>query len=156
MKLHSHTPGRRGAINLQWDASGLLRCRIVNRGSGKPSSITGDFVEYVLARHRKRVKQRSEAVSRGPDGSFVGWTLQLVDEDIRDFSMAGDRFDGTGGGIAPERMRGAFTFQAAAVAAQVLQQAAALHFTITVPRSASGGTPRKPSSRRSARISARA
>ena len=56
LKLHSNTPGRRGAINLQWDASGLLRCRVVNRGSGKPSSIIGDFVEYVLARHRKRVR----------------------------------------------------------------------------------------------------
>jgi hypothetical protein len=41
-----------------------------------------------------------------------------------------------------------------AVAAQVLQQAAAFHFTITVPRSASGGTPRNPSSRRSASINA--
>jgi hypothetical protein len=56
LKLHSNTPDRRGAINLQWDASGLLRCRVVNRGSGKPSSIIGDFVEYVLARHRKRVR----------------------------------------------------------------------------------------------------
>ena len=49
-------------------------------------------------------------------------------------------------------MRGAFALQDAAVSAEVLQQAASLHFTITVSRSASGGTPRKPSSRRSLRF----
>lgn len=56
LKLRSTTPDRHGAINLEWDAEGVLRCRVVNRGSGKPSSIVGDFVEYVIAGYRKRVR----------------------------------------------------------------------------------------------------
>lgn len=56
LKLRSTEADRHGAINLQWDAAGVLRCRVVNRGAGKPSPIVGDFVEYLLARHRKRVR----------------------------------------------------------------------------------------------------
>jgi hypothetical protein len=56
LKLRSTEANRHGAINLQWDAPGILRCRVVNRGAGKPSPIVGDFVEYLLARHRKRIR----------------------------------------------------------------------------------------------------
>lgn len=56
LKIRSTQPDRRGAINVQWDATGVLRCRVVNRGAGKPNSIVGDFLEYVLARHRKRLR----------------------------------------------------------------------------------------------------
>jgi hypothetical protein len=56
LKLRSTAADIHGAINLQWDAAGVLRCRVVNRGTGKPNSIVGDFVGYVLGRHRKRVK----------------------------------------------------------------------------------------------------
>jgi hypothetical protein len=48
--------GRHGAINIQWDPAGVLRCRVVNRGSGKPNDIAGDFVAYLLARHRRRLR----------------------------------------------------------------------------------------------------
>ena len=56
LKIRSTESDRRGAINVQWDASGVLRCRIVNRGAGKPNSIVGDFMDYLLARHRKRTR----------------------------------------------------------------------------------------------------
>ncbi len=57
MKIRSTEPGRRGAINVEWDgSSAVLKCRIVNRGSGKPHLIVGDFLEYVLGRHRSRVR----------------------------------------------------------------------------------------------------
>jgi hypothetical protein len=56
-KLRSHAEGRRGAINIVWDpATRILTCRVVNRGSGKPSLIIGDFVDYLLQRHRRRIK----------------------------------------------------------------------------------------------------
>ena len=56
LKIRSTEPDRRGAINLQWDAAGVLRCRVVNRGKGKPNLIVGDFLDYLLARHRKRIR----------------------------------------------------------------------------------------------------
>ena len=57
MKIRSTSADRRGAINVEWDAtSSVLKCRIVNRGTGKPHLIVGDFLEYVLARHRNRVR----------------------------------------------------------------------------------------------------
>jgi hypothetical protein len=56
LKIHSNLPDRRGAINIQWDPVGVLRCRIVNRGPGRPDAITGDFIAYLLARHRKRLR----------------------------------------------------------------------------------------------------
>ena len=56
LKIRSTESDRRGAINVQWDAAGVLRCRVVNRGAGKPNSIVGDFVDYMLARHRSRLR----------------------------------------------------------------------------------------------------
>ena len=56
LKLRSESPDRRGAINVQWDSVGVLRCRVVNRGPGRPDEIAGDFVAYLLARHRKRLR----------------------------------------------------------------------------------------------------
>ena len=56
-KLRSSAEGRRGSINIQWSSStNILSCRVVNKGAGKPGSIIGDFVEYVLHRHQRRVK----------------------------------------------------------------------------------------------------
>jgi hypothetical protein len=56
-KLRSRTAGRRGSINIQWNAATkVLSCRVVNKGSGKPDLIIGDFVGYLLRRHRRRVK----------------------------------------------------------------------------------------------------
>ena len=50
------TNGAQGAINLQWHSSAkLLICRVVNRRGGKANSIAGDFVDYLVARHRSRI-----------------------------------------------------------------------------------------------------
>ncbi|HEX8010799.1 MAG TPA: hypothetical protein VF814_07695 [Casimicrobiaceae bacterium] len=56
-KLRSRAGGRRGSINMQWNAATrVLSCRVVNKGSGKPNLIIGDFVDYLLQRHRRRIK----------------------------------------------------------------------------------------------------
>jgi hypothetical protein len=45
-----------GALNIEWDATAaVLKCRVVNRREGKPKLIVADFLEYILARFRKRV-----------------------------------------------------------------------------------------------------
>ena len=50
------TKGAQGAINLQWHGSSkLLICRVVNRLGGKPHSITGDFVDYLVACNKARI-----------------------------------------------------------------------------------------------------
>lgn len=56
--------------------------------------------------------------------------------------------------IDPKRVRAAFTLQATTMAPQMAQESGPLHSTTTTSRSASAGTPRIPSSRRSSRISA--
>jgi hypothetical protein len=56
-KLRSRAQSRRGSINIQWNAATkVLSCRVVNKGPGKPNLIIGDFVDYLLRRHRRRVK----------------------------------------------------------------------------------------------------
>ena len=56
-KVRSRAEGRRGSINMQWNtATKVLSCRVVNKGSGKPNLIIGDFVDYLLQRHRRRIK----------------------------------------------------------------------------------------------------
>jgi len=56
-KVRSRAEGRRGSINVQWNtATRVLSCRVINKGSGKPNLIIGDFVDYLLQRHRRRIK----------------------------------------------------------------------------------------------------
>jgi hypothetical protein len=56
-KIRSEAEDRRGSINIQWNAATkVLSCRVVNKGSGKPNLIVGDFVDYLLRRHRRRIK----------------------------------------------------------------------------------------------------
>jgi hypothetical protein len=56
-KLRSRAQGRRRPRNIQWGAATkVLSCRVVNKGSDKPRLIIGDFVDYLLQRHRRRVK----------------------------------------------------------------------------------------------------
>ena len=56
-KLRSRALGRRGTINIQWSsATRVLSCRVVNKGSGKPNLIIGDFVNFLLQRQRRRIK----------------------------------------------------------------------------------------------------
>ncbi|HYL35635.1 MAG TPA: hypothetical protein VEV17_06970 [Bryobacteraceae bacterium] len=46
-----------GAMNIQWDgATNILTCRVINRGSGRPNLIIGDFVDYLLSCHRRRIR----------------------------------------------------------------------------------------------------
>ncbi len=56
MKLRS-SDSARGALNVEWDAqSSVLSARVITRGSRRPSPIVGDFVNYLLDRHRSRVQ----------------------------------------------------------------------------------------------------
>jgi hypothetical protein len=56
-KLLSNRHNRQGALNIQWDAkTSILLCRIVNKGAGKANLIVGDFVDYLLAQHCKRIE----------------------------------------------------------------------------------------------------
>ena len=54
-KLRS-SEGERGAINLVWSGSShTLTCRVVTKSSRNPYNIIGDFVTYLMARHRRRI-----------------------------------------------------------------------------------------------------
>jgi hypothetical protein len=56
-KVHSTHPDRHGAINIEWDAdTGILLCRVVTRGSGRPNVIIGDFADFLLKHFRGRVQ----------------------------------------------------------------------------------------------------
>jgi hypothetical protein len=56
LKLKSTESNCPGAINVQWQQSRALRCRVINRAGGRPDAIVGDLVSYLLARHRKRLR----------------------------------------------------------------------------------------------------
>ena len=56
-KLRSWVKGRCGSLNIQWSsATKILTCRVINKGSGKPNLVIGDFVNYLLQRHRRRIR----------------------------------------------------------------------------------------------------
>ena len=56
-KVHSSSPDRHGAINLEWDANtSILLCRVVTRGKGRPNLIIGDFVDFLLRHFPKRIQ----------------------------------------------------------------------------------------------------
>ena len=56
-KLKSTLPDRHGAINLEWDANtNVLISRVVTRGKGRPNLIVGDYIDYLLARHARRIQ----------------------------------------------------------------------------------------------------
>lgn len=56
LKVHA-TDATRGALNIEWDKqSAVLSARVITRGSRKPSPIVGDFVNYLLNRHQRRVQ----------------------------------------------------------------------------------------------------
>lgn len=62
-KIHSSSPDRNGALNLEWDGdTSILVCRVVTRGPGRPNLIIGDFV--VLLEYGADVNHQSE----------YGWT----------------------------------------------------------------------------------
>ena len=54
-KIHSAREAH-GVINLEWHSrTGVLICRVVTKLGNKPNSIIGDFVDYLLARHPRRI-----------------------------------------------------------------------------------------------------
>ena len=56
-KLRSTDPEICGAINLEWDpATKTLLARIVTKGKNTPDRITGDFIAYLVGRHRKKIR----------------------------------------------------------------------------------------------------
>ena len=62
LKLRS-AEAQRGAINVQWDsATSVLTARVITKLSTSPSAIVGDFINYMFARHRIRVKAITTAV----------------------------------------------------------------------------------------------
>src|SRR5512138_2873484 len=80
----------------------------------------------------------------------------LLRELVGNLSMSRDCFDLPGSWVTPKGMFAPFSFEIAAVLAQVSQQRATLHCKTTVSRMASWGTPRSASSRRSSRINSMA
>ena len=55
MKLESAEMVR-GVLNVVWDTpSSVLTARVITRGT-TPSPIVGKFINYMLGRHRRRVK----------------------------------------------------------------------------------------------------
>lgn len=56
-KVRTTESERGGSLNIQWDgATNILTCRVINRGTGRPNLIIGDFVDYLLSRYRRRIK----------------------------------------------------------------------------------------------------
>ncbi len=56
-KLHSTERDRHGALNIEWEGnSAILLCRVITKGNGRPNQIIGDFVDYLLRRHHRRIK----------------------------------------------------------------------------------------------------
>ena len=55
-KIHS-TENKRGAINVTWNGSTrVLECRVITKLGNKPNTIIGDFLNYLLKRHFKKIK----------------------------------------------------------------------------------------------------
>jgi hypothetical protein len=62
LKLHA-TDATLGALNIEWDPqSAILSARVVTRASNKPSPVVGDFINYLLQRHRTRVQSITTAI----------------------------------------------------------------------------------------------
>ena len=64
LKLRS-AERERGAINVEWDKEAqILTARVITRGSARPSPIVGDFINYLLARHGRRIRVVTTAFVR--------------------------------------------------------------------------------------------
>lgn len=56
-KIHSTDADVRGAINISWQSRvRILTCRVITKGTGKPATIIGDFVKYLLARFSRSIE----------------------------------------------------------------------------------------------------
>lgn len=57
MKVHSTESDLPGALNIEWDGnSRLLSCRVITKVGNKPNRIVSDFIDYLLANHRRRIE----------------------------------------------------------------------------------------------------
>ncbi len=55
-KLHGLGENREGAINVEWNGRAkMLLGRVITKGASRPNRITSDFVNYLLARHRRAI-----------------------------------------------------------------------------------------------------
>ena len=56
LKLSSTDPSKAGVLNIDWNSNGqFLKCRVINKGKGRPDRIVGDFLGYLMARHRTHI-----------------------------------------------------------------------------------------------------
>jgi hypothetical protein len=81
-------------------------------------------------------------------------SANLARQLVGNLSMARDRLDGTSVGVSPKGVGPTFPLKITTMLPEMQKQRASFHDSTTVSRSASTGTPRKESSRRSSRISA--
>ena len=52
-KIKSTFPERQGTINLEWlDSTNMLSCRVINKRTGRPNLIVGDFVDYLSGQEK--------------------------------------------------------------------------------------------------------
>jgi hypothetical protein len=56
-KIGSTEAEVRGTINVVWDGSArILTCRVVSKMGNKPSQLIGDFMAYLIERHRRTIR----------------------------------------------------------------------------------------------------
>lgn len=57
LKLRSTDAERPGAVNVEWSRDlNVLTCRIVTKLGNKPAMIVSDLIDYLLARHWRRLE----------------------------------------------------------------------------------------------------
>jgi hypothetical protein len=50
------TKGQHGGINIEWSGSSqTLTCRVVTKKPNKPNKIVGNFIDYLIARHSRKI-----------------------------------------------------------------------------------------------------
>jgi len=56
-KIASTEPDIRGTINVVWDGSArILTCRVVSKMGNTPGDLIGDFMAYLIERHRRKIR----------------------------------------------------------------------------------------------------
>jgi len=56
-KIGSTDPEIRGTINIVWDsAAHILTCRVLSKMGNTPSDLIGDFMAYLVERHRRSIR----------------------------------------------------------------------------------------------------
>lgn len=57
LKLRSTEPDRPGAVNIEWNRDvNVLTCRVVTKLRNRPHLIVSDLLDYLLARHWRRLE----------------------------------------------------------------------------------------------------